>query len=184
MNSTQVPIVLSRVKKKALLHIFIYSETRNVPSHLFSPKIQLDSPPILPFWLYMGKVTWPLIIFPFHISFGVIHMYLSDLLSSPEHKSSKHDFIFKTSILWFEWRKFLPCKTFLPHWPAKTATTQVLSGQYISLLVFSLIPCTKSHPMSLTSNPQGLLKFSVLLKHRNTACSDFRVLQISGSSKV
>lgn len=111
-------------------------------------------------------------------------MYLSDLLSSPEYKSSKHDFIFKTSISWLKWRKFLPCKTFLPYWPAKTVTIQVFHAQYISFLdsVLFLVP---SHmPLSLASNLKGLLKFSVLLKHRNKVRSDHRVLQRSASLKA
>ena len=39
-------------------------------------------------------------------------------------------------------------------------------------------------PMSLASNPQGLLKFSVLLRHRTTVGSDQIVLQRSVSSKA
>lgn len=132
----------------------------------------------------MGKVTWPLIIFPFtfHLeSYTCTYLIFSlhqninlpNMISFLKHPycglNKENSYPVKLSSL-TDQQKQPQTRSFVdnifPFW-------------------YSVLFLVPSHtPMSLTSNPQGVLKFSGLLKHRNTACSDHRVLQRSGSSKA
>lgn len=132
----------------------------------------------------MGKVTRPLIIFPFtfHLeSYTCTYLIFSlhqninlpNMISFLRHPycglNKENSYPVKLSSLTDQQKQS----------QSRSFTHNIFPFWYSVLF---LIP--SHNPTSLASNPKGLLTFSMLLKHRNSACSDHRILQSSGSSKT